>query len=229
MCSNTLSSHPLSRCGSVILEFMMKFNQSVIVSDVLTSLSDAARQDKFGVFKVDPGSIKEVLIRTDGLESSTQGKYYKAGWLVFPKVFKGVILFENDGLFYLYSESNFLSNHFFEKEAKYGPTLIGHLQVVVGFCKFHRQRTPKFFPVPSQLEFTFSMVTGLNCIIRAVFRPGLVYYCLNLYKMYPLIHLGPEECHCPCNDVLLKGIIGVLAFIILLLIAYIIWLHRRGK
>ena len=79
MCSDTLSPHPLSRCGSVILEFMMKFNQSVIVSDVLTSLSDAARQNKFGVFKVDPGSIKEVLIPTDGLESSTQGKYYKAG------------------------------------------------------------------------------------------------------------------------------------------------------
>ena len=79
MCSNTLSSHPLSRCGSVILEFMMKFNQSVIVSDVLTFLSDAARQDKFGVFKVDPGSIKQVLIPTDGLESSTQGKYYKGG------------------------------------------------------------------------------------------------------------------------------------------------------
>ena len=122
-----------------------------------------------------------------------------------------------------------LSNHFFEKEAKYGPTLIGYLQVVVGFCKFHRQRTPKFFPVPSQLKFTFSMVTGLTCIMRAVFRPGLVYYRLNRYKMYPLIHLGPEECHCPCNDVLLKAIIGVLAFIILLLIAYIIWLHRRGK
>ena len=79
MCSDTLSPHPLSRCGSVILEFLMKFNQSVIVSDVLTSLSDAARQDKFGVFKVDPGSIKEVLIPTDGLESSTKGKYYKAG------------------------------------------------------------------------------------------------------------------------------------------------------
>ena len=79
MCSNTLSPHPLSRCGSIILEFLMKFNQSVIVSDVLTSLSDAARQDKFGVFKVDPGSIKQVLIPTDGLESSTQGKYYKGG------------------------------------------------------------------------------------------------------------------------------------------------------
>ena len=78
MCCNTLSSHPLSRCGSVILEFLMKFNQSVIVSDVLTSLSDAARQDKFGAFKVDPDSIKRVL-PTDGLESTTEGKYFKGG------------------------------------------------------------------------------------------------------------------------------------------------------
>ncbi|XP_066024499.1 proto-oncogene tyrosine-protein kinase receptor Ret-like isoform X3 [Pocillopora verrucosa] len=105
--ANTLTS----RCGSVVLDFMMRFNQSVILSNVLTFLSDAARQDKFGVFKVDPDSIKQVLTPTDGLESTTQ---------------------------------------------------------------------------------------------------------------------GPEECNCPCNDVLLKAIIGVLAFIILLLMAYIIWLHRRG-
>ena len=70
---------PLSRCGSVVLDFMMKFNQSIIVRDVLTFLSDAARQDKFGAFKVDPGSIKQVLIPTDGLESATQGKYHKGG------------------------------------------------------------------------------------------------------------------------------------------------------
>ena len=68
---------PLSRCGSVVLHFMMKFNQIVIVSNVLTFLSDAARHDKFGAFKVDPGSIKQVLIPTDGLESTNQGKYYK--------------------------------------------------------------------------------------------------------------------------------------------------------
>ena len=55
---------------------MMRFNQSVIVSNILTFLSDAARQDKFGAFKVDPDSIKQVL-PTDGLESTTQGKYLK--------------------------------------------------------------------------------------------------------------------------------------------------------
>ena len=56
---------------------MVRFNQSVVVSNVLTFLSDAAMQDKFGVFKVDPDSIKQVLILKDGLESTTQGKYYK--------------------------------------------------------------------------------------------------------------------------------------------------------
>ena len=79
MCDGTLSPPPppLSRCGSVVLDFMMKFNQSVIVSNVLTFLSDAARKDNFGVFKVDPDSIKQVLIPTDGLENTTQGKYYR--------------------------------------------------------------------------------------------------------------------------------------------------------
>ena len=57
---------------------MMRFNQSVIVSNVLTFLSEAARQDKFGAFKVDPDSIKQVLA-TDGLESTTQGKCFKGG------------------------------------------------------------------------------------------------------------------------------------------------------
>ena len=62
---------------------MMRFNQSVILSNVLTFLSDAARQDKFGALKVDPESIKQVLIPTDGLESTTQGKYYKWIHMVF--------------------------------------------------------------------------------------------------------------------------------------------------
>ena len=52
---------PLPRCGSVVLDFMMRFNRSVVVSNVLTVLLDAARQDKFGGFKVDPESIKQVL------------------------------------------------------------------------------------------------------------------------------------------------------------------------
>ena len=69
-------SSSLSRCGSVVLNFMMRFNQSVVVSHVLTFLSDAARQGKFGVFKVDPSSIKQVFIPTDhdGWESTTRGK-----------------------------------------------------------------------------------------------------------------------------------------------------------
>ena len=81
MCDDTLCSlpppPPSSRCGSVVLDFMMKFNQSVVVGNVLTVLSDAARQDKFGGFKVNPDSIKQVFIREDDLESTTKGKFYK--------------------------------------------------------------------------------------------------------------------------------------------------------
>ena len=68
---------PLPRCGSVVLDFMMRFNRSVVVSNVLTVLLDAARQDKFGGFKVDPESIKQVFIPTDGSERTTKGKFYK--------------------------------------------------------------------------------------------------------------------------------------------------------
>ena len=83
MCDDTLCSlpphppPPPSRCGSVVLDFMMKFNQSVVVGNVLTVLSDAARQDKFGGFKVNPDSIKQVFIRKDDFESTTKGKFYK--------------------------------------------------------------------------------------------------------------------------------------------------------
>ena len=66
----------LPRCGSVVLDFMMRFNRSVVVSDVLTVLLDAARQEKFG-FKVDPESIKQVFITTDGSESTTKSMFYK--------------------------------------------------------------------------------------------------------------------------------------------------------
>ena len=68
---------PLPRCGSVVLDFMMRFNRSVVFSNVLTVLLDAARQDKFGGFKVDPESIKQVFIPTDGSESTTKGKFCK--------------------------------------------------------------------------------------------------------------------------------------------------------
>ena len=56
---------------------MMRFNHSVVVSNVLIVLSDAARQDKFRGFKVNPDSIKQVSIPTDGSESTTKGKFYK--------------------------------------------------------------------------------------------------------------------------------------------------------
>lgn len=62
-----------TRCGSVVLDFMMRLNQSVVVSHLLTLLSDTARQDKFGVFKVDPDSIKQVFIPTVSLGSTTKG------------------------------------------------------------------------------------------------------------------------------------------------------------
>ena len=67
----------LSRCGSIVLNFMMRFNKSVVVSNVLIVLSDAARQDKFGGFKVNPNSIQQVLIPTNGSESTTKGKFYQ--------------------------------------------------------------------------------------------------------------------------------------------------------
>ena len=77
MCNNTLSPTPLPRCGSVVIDFMMRFNQSVVVSNVLTLLSDAARQEQFGGFKVNPDSIEPVLMPTDGSESTAKGKNSK--------------------------------------------------------------------------------------------------------------------------------------------------------
>ena len=85
---------PLLRCGSVVLDFMMRFNRSVVVSNVLTVLLDAARQDKFGGFKVDPESIKQVFIPTDGSESTTKGKFYKEILLLIVYAYSS-----EDGLF----------------------------------------------------------------------------------------------------------------------------------
>ena len=85
---------PLPRCGSVVLDFMMRFNRSVVFSNVLTVLLDAARQDKFGGFKVDPESIKQVFIATDGSESTTKGKFYKEILLLIVYAYSS-----EDGLF----------------------------------------------------------------------------------------------------------------------------------
>ena len=48
------------RCGSVVVDFEMKFNQSAIVSEVLNVLKTAAEEDNFDGFKVDPSSIEQV-------------------------------------------------------------------------------------------------------------------------------------------------------------------------
>ena len=85
---------PLPRCGSVVLDFMMRFNRSVVVSNVLTVLLVAARRDKFGGFKVDPESIKQVFIATDGSESTTKGKFYKEILLLIVYAYSS-----EDGLF----------------------------------------------------------------------------------------------------------------------------------
>ena len=84
----------LPRCGSVVLDFMMRFNRSVVFSNVLTVLLDAAREDKFGGFKVDPESIKQVFIATDGSESTTKGKFYKEILLLIVYAYSS-----EDGLF----------------------------------------------------------------------------------------------------------------------------------
>ena len=56
---------------------MMRFNQSVFVNNVLTVLSDAARQDKFGGFKVNPGSIKQVFIPTTARKAQRKVNFTK--------------------------------------------------------------------------------------------------------------------------------------------------------
>ena len=62
------------RCGSVIVDFEMKFNQSAVVSEVLNVLKTAAKEDNFDGFKVDPNSIEQISSPpTD--TSSTEGKH----------------------------------------------------------------------------------------------------------------------------------------------------------
>ena len=55
------------RCGSVIVDLVLRFNKVVSESDVISALKTAAQQGDFGKFTVDPDSIKA----TD--TGSTQG------------------------------------------------------------------------------------------------------------------------------------------------------------
>ena len=55
------------------------------------------------------------------------------------------------------------------------------------------------------------------------------YLCNSLKTIEFIFFLATEECKCSCNDVILTAIIGVLGFIIILLIIYIVWLHKKGE
>ena len=52
-------AHLYLRCGSVIVDLVLRFNQSVSANDVITDLKNAAQQTNFGGFIVDPESIKQ--------------------------------------------------------------------------------------------------------------------------------------------------------------------------
>lgn len=48
----------LRRCGSVIVNLVLRFNQSVSENEVILILKDGARSGSFGQFTVDPDSVK---------------------------------------------------------------------------------------------------------------------------------------------------------------------------
>ena len=67
------------RCGSVSIDFEMKFNQSAVVSDVLNVLKTAAKEDNFDGFKIDPHSTKQVSAApkdTSGTKGTTICLYF---------------------------------------------------------------------------------------------------------------------------------------------------------
>ena len=69
------------RCGSVIVDLVLRFNQSVTVNDVISALKTAAQQTNFGGFIVDPESIKQISpsstaspsLTTTSLSTTTSG------------------------------------------------------------------------------------------------------------------------------------------------------------
>ena len=169
MCNSTLSLTPLSRCGSVVIDFIMRFNQSVLVSNVLTLLSDAARQDQFGGFKVNPDSIKLVSIPTDGSESTTKGKYYKE--IVKPKH-----VFFRKWTFLIALVICFIKQLISVRDILLGYLFLLllslNLNKIVFFNFFMDRVAPDFSLVPSKSELTFFSVTSLSHVMRAVYRPS---------------------------------------------------------
>ena len=47
------------RCDSVIVDFILKFNKSVVVSEVMTTLQEAAKGGTFGGFQIN--SIERIF------------------------------------------------------------------------------------------------------------------------------------------------------------------------
>ena len=45
-------------CGSIIVDFILEFNQSVVVSDVTTTFQEAVKGGTFGGFQIN--SIKQI-------------------------------------------------------------------------------------------------------------------------------------------------------------------------
>ena len=167
---------PLPRCGSVVLDFMMRFNQSVVVSNVLTLLSDAARQEKFGGFKVNPDSIELVLIPTDGSESTTKGKNYKK--IVYTYSFENGLFLVALGIYFikqLISVRDILLGCFFLLL----PLL--NLNKILFLNFFMDIVAPYFSLVPSKSEVTFFFGHKPKwCIENSISTRFRVKCCVNV-------------------------------------------------
>ena len=61
----------IRRCGSVIVDLGLGFNQSVDVNDVISTLKDAASDGKFGDFNVDSNSIGQTSLISTSSPSPT--------------------------------------------------------------------------------------------------------------------------------------------------------------
>ncbi|XP_068733697.1 tyrosine kinase receptor Cad96Ca-like [Montipora capricornis] len=61
-----------TRCGSVVVYLTLRFLRSVGGNEAISTLVDAARQNKFGNFIVDPNSIKELVSMSSASPTSTR-------------------------------------------------------------------------------------------------------------------------------------------------------------
>ena len=170
--------------------------------------------------------MRQVLVPTDDLESTTQGKYNKGDWMVFitfQKCLQVSILLKLMEFFYLYSELIFAERPFLRERGKVWANF-DLASSCPWFLQFFILRVNVNFPSSDLKRIYLFTVRSLTHVTRAVYRPGSEYYLLNLYKTNPFRSWGMIL---PLQRRLV--VIGVLAFIILLLMAYIIWIHRKGK